>query len=80
MELIAENDKEQKKIILQGNKKSKITCVSGTQIGCSLRFADITDKTVSPMLFLLQRKQQDRGEDKRGDKKWNKEAESLICI
>ena len=66
MELIAENDKEQKKIILQGNKKSKITCVSGTQIGCSLRFADITDKTVSPSIS-VSKKNNKTGERIKGE-------------
>ena len=66
MELIAENYKEQKKIILQGNKKSKITCVSGTQIGCSLRFADITDKTVSPSIS-VSKKNNKTGERIKGE-------------
>lgn len=50
MELIAENYKVKNKIILQGNRKSKVTCASGTQIGCSLRVTDIVDKTVSPSI------------------------------
>ena len=50
MELVAENHKAQNKIILQSNKKSKVTCASGTQIGCSLRVTDIVDKKVAPSL------------------------------
>lgn len=50
MELVAENHKAQNKIILQSNKKSKVICASGTQIGCSLRVTDIVDKKVTPSI------------------------------
>lgn len=66
MELIAENYKAQNKIILQGNKKSKITCASGTQIGCSLSVVDMTDGTGSPSITVV-KENKDTGEKVRGE-------------
>lgn len=65
MELIAENYKEKNKIVLQGNRKSKVTCASGTQIGCSLRVTDIVDKTVSPSISVT-KENKDTGEKIKG--------------
>lgn len=65
MELIAENYKAHNKIILQGNRKSKVICASGTQIGCSLRVTDIVDKTVSPSISVT-KENKDTGEKIKG--------------
>lgn len=65
MELIAENYKAHNKIILQGNRKSKVICASGTQIGCSLQVTDIVDKTVSPSISVT-KENKDTGEKIKG--------------
>lgn len=65
MELIAENYKAHNKISLQGNRKSKVICASGTQIGCSLRVTDIVDKTVSPSISVT-KENKDTGEKIKG--------------
>lgn len=61
MDLIAEEDTAENRVTLQGNTAREITCVSGTQIGCSIRVADIAKGKVTPSISVT-KENKDTGE------------------
>lgn len=65
MELIARNHTAQKKITVQGNTKSKITCASGTQIGCSIVVSDMKHGTTTPSITVI-KENKDTGKQIKG--------------
>ena len=65
MELIARNHTAQKKITVQGNIKSKITCASGTQIGCSIVVSDMKHGTTTPSITVI-KENKDTGKQIKG--------------
>lgn len=65
MELIARNHTAQKKITVQGNTKSKITCASGTQIGCSIVVSDMKHGTATPSITVI-KENKDTGKQIKG--------------
>lgn len=66
MDLIAESETAGNRVTLQGNTGQGITCVSGTQIGCSIRVTDMEQGAAIPSISVT-RKNKDTGEKVRGE-------------
>lgn len=80
VEMIARDQTAQNKIIVQGNTKSKITCESGTQIGCCFSASDMADGTVLPSITVT-KENKDTGKKVNGEiKVEQKNGKYYLCL